>query len=92
MFALTGFLGHRCWWWHLLTIQKSFSLFQIVSGGTMDLAPLFYVSKVIEQSFLLLIQGLLLAISVISAIPMVSMIGCIYLPIVLLLLRGPLAM
>jgi hypothetical protein len=80
-----GFLGHwRCWWWCLLAIQKSFSLFQIVSYGMMDLA--------MEQSLLLLIRGLLLAISaisVISTITMVSVISsidCVDLSILLLLL------
>jgi hypothetical protein len=103
MFTSTEFLGHRCWWWHLFAIQKSFTLFQIVSGGTMDLAPLFYVSRVMELSFLLLIRGFLLmipvismifvipVISMISAIPMISTIGSVDQPIILLLLRGPLA-
>jgi hypothetical protein len=51
-----GFLGHRCyWWWHLLAIQKRFALFQIVSYGMMDLAPLLCVSRVMEQSLLLLV-------------------------------------
>jgi hypothetical protein len=27
MFTSTGFLGHRCWWWHLLALQKSLALF-----------------------------------------------------------------
>jgi hypothetical protein len=32
MFALSGLLGHLCyWWWHLLAIQKNFALFQIMS-------------------------------------------------------------
>jgi hypothetical protein len=48
MIASMGFLGHRCWWRHLLVIQKSFALFQIVSNGMMDLALLFYVSKTME--------------------------------------------
>jgi hypothetical protein len=58
----------------------------------MDLAPLFYVSRTMEQSLLLLIWELLLMISAISEIFVISMIGCIDLHIVLLLLRGPLAM
>jgi hypothetical protein len=91
MFTSTGFLGHRCLWWHLLTIQKSFALFQIVSDGMMNLAPLFYIDRAMELSLLLLVRGLLLAISVISmisaisVIPAVSSIGCIDLPIILLL-------
>jgi hypothetical protein len=56
MFASTGFFGHQCyWWWHLLTIQKSFALFQIVSHGMMDLAPLLCVGRAMEWSHLLLI-------------------------------------
>jgi hypothetical protein len=88
-----GFLGHwRCWWWCLLAIQKSFSLFQIVSYGMMDLTPLLCIGRAMEQSLLLLIRGLLLAISaisVISTITMVSVISsidCVDLSILLLLL------
>jgi hypothetical protein len=77
-----------------------------MSCGTMDLAPLFCVDRVMEWSLLLLIRGLLLvipsipmvfmifAISVISVvfvIPVISPISYVDLPIVLLLLRGPLA-
>jgi hypothetical protein len=54
----------------------------------MDLTPLLCVGRVMEQSLLLLIWGLLLAISTIS---MISMIDCIDLLIILLLLWGPLA-
>jgi hypothetical protein len=54
-----------------------------------DLAPLLYIYKAMEPSLLLLIWGLLLAIPVIS---MISSISCVDLPIVLLLLQGPLAM
>jgi hypothetical protein len=32
MFASSRLMGHRhCWQWHLLVIQKSFALFQIMS-------------------------------------------------------------
>jgi hypothetical protein len=67
----------------------------------MDLTPLLYVSRVMEHSFLLMIQRLLLVIpaistismisviSTISVILMISSISCVDLAIVLLLLRGP---
>jgi hypothetical protein len=66
-----------------------FSLFQIMSCGTMDLAPLLCVGRVMELSLLLLIRGLLLAV---PAISVVYVIGCVDLSIVLLLLRGHLAL
>jgi hypothetical protein len=50
MFATTWLLCHWCWWWHLLMVQKSFALFQIMSYGTMDLTPLLCVSRVMEHS------------------------------------------
>jgi hypothetical protein len=56
MFAPSGLLGHPCyWWWHLLVIQKSFALFQIMSRGSMDLAPLLHVVRVTERHLLFLI-------------------------------------
>jgi hypothetical protein len=54
----------------------------------MDLVLLLCVDRTVEWSLLLLIQGLLLAIPMISVI---SLISCVDLLIVLLLLRGPLA-
>jgi hypothetical protein len=60
-----------------------------MSCGTMDLTPLLYISRAMEQFLLLLIQGLLLvipAISTISVIPAISPISCVDLSIVLLLL------
>jgi hypothetical protein len=68
-----------------------------MSCGTMDLALLLYIGRVMEQSLLLLIYRLMLAIPVISVIsvipviPAISTIGCVDLPIVLLFLRGPIA-
>jgi hypothetical protein len=65
-----------------------------------DLAPLFYISRAVERSSLLLLGRLLLLVPVISAIPeistvstipMISTIGSIGFLIILLLLRGPLA-
>jgi hypothetical protein len=49
----------------------------------MDFTPLFYVSKSSERFFLLLISGLLLAVSVIAAITTIRYID---IPIFLLLL------
>jgi hypothetical protein len=65
-----------------------------MSCGMMDLTPLLCVGKVMEQSLLLLIQGLLLAIPMISTIPMIpaiSSISCVDILIILLLLRGSFA-
>jgi hypothetical protein len=45
----------RCWWQHYFVVQKSFTLFQIMSIGTVDLAPLFYIIRASEGSPLLLI-------------------------------------
>jgi hypothetical protein len=73
-------------------IQKSFTLFQIVSYGTMDLAPLLYVSRAMEQSLLLLIWGLLLVIPKIPAVSTISSICWVGLLIVMFLHRGHLAM
>jgi hypothetical protein len=37
----TGILGCRhCWWQYLFVIQKSFTLFLIMSIGAMDFTPL----------------------------------------------------
>jgi hypothetical protein len=44
MLSPTGILRYRCCWWrHSFVVQKSFTLFQIMPIGTVDLAPLFYV-------------------------------------------------
>jgi hypothetical protein len=82
MFSSVQLLRHlRCW--HLLAIQKSLTLLQIVSCGVMDLAPLLYIIRVLERSLLLLLSGLLLAVSTISPIPTIYSIN---LSIILLLL------
>jgi hypothetical protein len=54
--------------------------------GTIDLTPLFYVSSAKEQSSFLLLSGLLLSIPVISAVPVISTIGCVDFPIILFFL------
>jgi hypothetical protein len=44
VFASLQLLRHRCWWWHLLAVQKSFALFQIMSMSMMNLTPLICIS------------------------------------------------
>jgi hypothetical protein len=83
MFAPTGILRCRCCWWrHLLAIQKSLALFQIMSWGMMDLAPLLYIIRASEGSLLLLIWGLLAAIPTISVVLPISSVNGIGLLIV----------
>jgi hypothetical protein len=56
MLSAAGILGcWRCWRRHLFMIQKSFALFQIMSIGAMDFAPLLYVVGVSEGSPFLLV-------------------------------------
>jgi hypothetical protein len=56
----------------------------------MDFTPLLCVIRALEGPLLFLIGGLLVAIPTTVAIFVVSQIGHVDLPIVLLLLRGPL--
>jgi hypothetical protein len=58
----------------------------------MNLTPLLYVVRATERHLLLLIRGLLLAVFVVSAILAISSVSRVDFPVVLLLLRGPLAM
>jgi hypothetical protein len=61
----------------------------------MDLAPLLYIIRATEMPLLFLIRGLLLmvsAVSVVSVILTISSVGRVDFPVVMLLLRGPLAM
>jgi hypothetical protein len=74
----------RCWWRHLLVIHKSLTLLQIISCGAMDLTPVFCIVRTPEGSLLLLLRGLLAAISVVSSVLVISPIGYVDLPIVLL--------
>jgi hypothetical protein len=62
-----------------------------MSWGTMDLAPILCIVRATESHLLFLIGGLLATIPVISMVLAVSLIGHVLLPIVLLLLWGPLA-
>jgi hypothetical protein len=85
MLTLTEILRYQhCWWWHLLVIQKGLGLLQIMSFGKMDLAPLFYIVGMAEGSLLLLLRGLLAAISVVSLVLAISLVSCVNLTIVLL--------
>jgi hypothetical protein len=62
--------------------------------GTMDLTPLLCIIRATEMPLFFLIRGLLLAIPVIfvvSVIFVISPVSCVDFPIVLFLLRGPLA-
>jgi hypothetical protein len=63
-----------------------------VSWGTIDLAPLLEIIKVMKRPLLFLIRGLLAVIPVISAVLAVSLVGRVDLSIILLLLWGPLVM
>jgi hypothetical protein len=76
MFSPTGILRCRhCWWRHPFVIQKSFTLFQIMSIDTMDLTPLFYTIGASEGSLLLLIWELFLAVPVTSAVLLISSVS-----------------
>jgi hypothetical protein len=86
MFTSGRLFHRRSWWQHLLAIQKSLALLQIMSIGTMDLTTLLYISRVVEQFSLVLLYGLLLSVLTISAVPAISTIGRVDFPIVLLLL------
>jgi hypothetical protein len=82
MFSSTRLLRHlRCW--HLLAVQKSLALLQIVSCGAMDFAPLLCIIREMELPLLLLLRGLLLVIFTVSTIPAICSVD---LPIILLLL------
>jgi hypothetical protein len=74
----------RRWWRHLLVIQKNYALFQIMSCGMMNQAPLLYVIRASEGSLLLLIRGLLAVIPAISTILPISAVSSVDFPIVLL--------
>jgi hypothetical protein len=65
-----------------------------MSSGTMDLAPLLCIIRVMERPLFFLVRGLLLAIPVISmvfAVFAISSVSCVDFSIVLLLLFGSLA-
>jgi hypothetical protein len=57
----------------------------------MDLAPLLYVVRVTKRHLLLLIRGLLLAVSAVSTVSAISPIIRVDCSVILLLLCGPLA-
>jgi hypothetical protein len=56
VFTPTGILRcRRCWWQHLLAIQKGLALLQIMSCLAMDLAPLFSIIGTLEGPLFLLL-------------------------------------
>jgi hypothetical protein len=57
----------------------------------MDLAPLLCIIRATKMPLFFLIQELLLVIPTISAILTISLVSCVDFPIVMFLLRGPLA-
>jgi hypothetical protein len=73
MLSPTGILGYRhCWRRHLFTIQKSFTLFQIMSISAMDLTPLLCVVGASEWSPFLLIRVLFSVIAVSYVVLLIS--------------------
>jgi hypothetical protein len=74
-FALMRLLHRWSWWRHLLAVQKSPALFQIMPISTMDLASLLYICRAVERPPLLLSYGFLLTVPMISAIPSICTIG-----------------
>jgi hypothetical protein len=83
MFSPTGIVGYqRRWRWHLFTMQKSFTLFHIMSIGAMDLTPLLCVVGVSEGSSFLLIGVLFSVIAISSAVLLISSFRGVDLPIV----------
>jgi hypothetical protein len=83
MLSCAGILGYQRYWRrHLFMIQKSFALFQIMSIGVTDLAPLLCVDGALEGSPFLLIGVLFSAIAVSSAILLISSFCGVDLPII----------
>jgi hypothetical protein len=79
----------------LLVVASSFdaeslALFWIMTRGVVNLAPLLHVIGTPKRPLLLLLRGLLAAISVVSSILVIISISCVDLMIILLP-WGPLA-
>jgi hypothetical protein len=84
MIASLGLLWCRwCWWWHPFAIQKSFTLFQIMSCCAVNFTPLFYIIQSSERFSLFLIRGLFSMESLIPAVFPISPFSSIDLLIVL---------
>jgi hypothetical protein len=62
----------RCLGWHLLPIQKSFALFQIVPYGTVNLTPLLRVIGMLKMPLLFLLRGLFTTESMVSSVPTIA--------------------
>jgi hypothetical protein len=64
MITSPGFLQHwRYWGWHLLPVQESFALLQIVLRGAVNLTPLLRVIWMSKRPLLFLLRGLLTTVS-----------------------------
>jgi hypothetical protein len=74
----------RYWWCYPFAIQKSFALFQIMSIGMIDLAPLLCVIGVSEGSLLLLSQELFPLVPATSVVLLISSVSDVDLPVLLL--------
>jgi hypothetical protein len=86
-----GLLQCRCYWgWHLLLIQETFALFQIMPHGVVNLTPLLCVIGTPKRALLFLLRGLLAMISMAPLILAIAPISYVELTI-FLLPRGPLA-
>jgi hypothetical protein len=81
----TGFLQHWCCWgWHLLPIQESFALLQIMPRGVMNLTPLLRVIGTPKMPLLFLLRGLITAESAVSSVSTIASVSCVDLVIILL--------
>jgi hypothetical protein len=85
MITSPGFLWHwRSWGWHLLSIQESFTLLQIVPHGAVNLTPLLRIIGTPKMPLLFLLRGLLTAESTVSSVPTIAPVSCLDLAIILL--------
>jgi hypothetical protein len=85
MITSSGFLRHwRCWRWHLLPIQESFALLQIVPRSAVNLTPLLRIIRTSKRPLLFLLRGLLTAKSTVSSVPTITPVSCVDLVIILL--------
>jgi hypothetical protein len=85
MITSPGFLRHwRCWGWHLLSIQESFALLQIVPRGAVNLTPLLRIIGALKRPLLFLLRGLLTVEFVVSSVPTIAPVSCVDLTMILL--------
>jgi hypothetical protein len=74
----------RCWGWHLLLIQESFALFQIVPRGAVNLTPLLRVVGTSKRYLLFLLRGLLATVSTVPSVLEITPVSYVDLMIFLL--------